>query len=111
MDELPDRELAILELRKLSDYCLNPAHPRGRHKARLFRDALGIGPHDATWLRKALLSGLAGAKAEFAGRDQFGTRWRCDIPIARQERRAVVRTVWIVPEGEKAPRLVTCWVL
>jgi hypothetical protein len=52
MAGLQDGAQAILELRKLEDYCLNPGHPRGRHKARVFRDALGIGRSDASWLRE-----------------------------------------------------------
>ncbi len=32
MARLPNAESAILDLRKLSDYCLDSAHPRGRNK-------------------------------------------------------------------------------
>jgi hypothetical protein len=42
MAHLPNSELAILDIRKIEDYCLNPLHPRGRHKAHLFRELLGI---------------------------------------------------------------------
>jgi hypothetical protein len=42
-DTLPNGENAILDLRKLEDYCLSTEHARGRHKARVFRDALGVG--------------------------------------------------------------------
>jgi hypothetical protein len=49
---LPHRERAVLDLRKIEDYCLNPQHPRGRHKARLFLEALGIQRTDAPWLRE-----------------------------------------------------------
>jgi Domain of unknown function (DUF4926) len=59
MSRLPYAARAILDLRKLQDYCLSPDHPRGRHKARVFRDALGIGQHDAAWLRAALLAKTA----------------------------------------------------
>ena len=37
---LPHAEAAVVEVvdpRKLRDYCLNPNHPRGKHKARVFR--------------------------------------------------------------------------
>jgi hypothetical protein len=49
----PDR--AILDIRKIEDYSLNPAHPRGRHKARVFREALGLERGDAAWLRDVLI--------------------------------------------------------
>jgi hypothetical protein len=38
----PHAESAVLDIRKLEDYCLNPSHPRGRHKARVFLDEAGI---------------------------------------------------------------------
>ena len=35
---LPKPELAVVEIAKLRDYCLNPDHLRGRHKARASGD-------------------------------------------------------------------------
>jgi hypothetical protein len=32
---------AVIDERKLTDYVLKPAHPRGRDKARIFRSTLG----------------------------------------------------------------------
>ena len=43
--------------------------------------------------------------------DSFGQRWRVDMMLARQNRRAVIRTIWIFLAAETAPRFVTCWVL
>jgi hypothetical protein len=37
---LPDGANAIVEISKLRDYRLDPHHPRGRHKARVFLSAL-----------------------------------------------------------------------
>ena len=39
---LPNAEQAIVDIRKLRDYCLNDEHPRGKHKARQFKSALGL---------------------------------------------------------------------
>ena len=44
-------------------------------------------------------------------RDIWGERWQVDVAISRQDRRAVVRTVWIVRNDEQVPRFLTCWVL
>jgi hypothetical protein len=52
---LPNGDEAVVDLRKLEDYCLSPSHPRGRHKARVFREALGLQQSDAAWLRNVLL--------------------------------------------------------
>ena len=111
MGRLPNSERAILEIRKIEDYCLNPAHPRGRHKARLFREALGIEKADAAWLRDILLETARSSEAVELATDAYGSRWRVDVPIVRHGKGVMVRTVWIVRTGEDAPRFVTCWVL
>ena len=45
----------VVEIAKLRDYCLSDTHPRGRHKARVFRSRLGLSASDAEWLRQSLL--------------------------------------------------------
>ncbi|MGE0210187.1 MAG: DUF6883 domain-containing protein [Parvibaculaceae bacterium] len=107
---LPDHEHAIIDLRKLTDYCLNSRHPRGRHKARVFQDALGIGQREALWLKEALLDGLGASHAHMLDEDNYGIRWRVDIRLTRQDRTAMVRSIWIA-EQNSVPRFVTCWVL
>jgi len=56
---LPHGDEAILDVRKIEDYCLSPSHPRGRHKARVFREALDLQRSDAAWLRDVLLEAPA----------------------------------------------------
>ncbi len=111
MPKVPNAERAILDIRKIAGYCLSPEHPRGRHKARVFRDALELRQDDAEWLRTALLDGLRYVEATELSTDDLGRRWRADIPVTRHSRLAVVRTMWIVRSGEQIPRFVTCWVL
>jgi len=111
MSHLPHSDRVIIDLRKIEDYCLNPEHPRGRHKARLFLEALGIRRTDAPWLREVLLGAVRDSDAIELARDAFGSRWRIDVAVARQGKRVVVRTVWILRTGEISPRFVTCWVL
>jgi hypothetical protein len=72
MARLPNRERAVLDLRKIEDYCLNPAHPRGRHKARVLRNTLGLERNDAHWLRDALLEGLRNNEAAEFRSDSMG---------------------------------------
>jgi hypothetical protein len=108
---LPNRQKAILKLRKIENYCLNPNHPRGRHKARVFRNSLNIDRQDAQWLREILLAAAGEHDAVELGADALGRRWRIDIPVTRQNKKAVVRTIWIVRTGEDTPRFVTCWVV
>jgi len=110
MPRLPQGEL-ILELRKLEDYCLSPSHPRGRHKARVFREALGLSQEDAVWLRDTLLMAARQAEAVDLVSDEIGQRWRIDVAITRHARHAMIRTIWIMRSCETALRFVTCWVL
>jgi hypothetical protein len=107
---LPRADEAIFDPSKLSDYCLSPTHPRGRHKARVFHQVLGVGQGDADWLRLSILDGIRDQDATLIAVDDYGTTWRVDVPVARQGRSAVVRTLRIVRRGEMTPRFITCWV-
>ena len=50
--KLPNAPRAVVDIAKLRDYSLNPKHPEGKHKARVFAAALDLGIADATWLRE-----------------------------------------------------------
>lgn len=50
-----------VENRKLRDYCLNPHHPVGKHKARVFSSQLGIERGDAHWLKKEIIDKIKDA--------------------------------------------------
>jgi hypothetical protein len=108
---LPNSDRAVLDIRKIEDYCLNPDHPIGCHKARVFREALDIGRAEATGLADEFLHAVRTGAASPAGVDEWGPRWSVDVAIFRQNRRAMVRTIWMVRVGEDFPRFVTCWVL
>jgi hypothetical protein len=110
-DRLPHGKEAILDIRKIESYCLSPSHPRGRHKARVFRDALDLQPSDAPWLRVVLLEAAQTGEARQVAADAWGTHWRLDVAVRRHEKRAVVRSIWIIRKGENTPRFVTSWVL
>jgi|SRR5579872_3788879 len=105
---LPHGEGAILDIRKIEDYCRNPVHPRGRHKARVFRDALDLQRADATWLRDAILNAALVEDAVEIAADEWGSHWRLDAAIRRHGKSAVVRTIWLVRAQERVPRFVTC---
>ena len=54
--KLPIAErIVVVVIEKLRDYCLNPIHPRGRHKARVFRSSCGMTAEHVDDLREALL--------------------------------------------------------
>lgn len=107
---LPNGERAIVDLRKLSDYCLNPDSPRGRRKARVFAAALGLTAADASKLRAKLLEIAQTRDAKPGERDVYGHRYTIDFTIVTAVGRATVRSGWIVIRGKDAPRLTTCFV-
>ena len=109
--KLPGADRAVVDLVKLRAYGLNPAHPRGRHKARVFAAALGFTAADAPRLRELLLRAARAGEAVPAERDEYGARYVLDFPAAGRAGPAVIRSSWIVRRGEDFPRLTTCFVL
>ena len=109
--KLPRGESAVVDLAKIRDYCLNPAHPRGRHKARVFASALGITQDDAELLRDELLRAAAEEDAMPGRTDEYGERYAIDFTLVRGSRQALVRSNWIVLHGKQFARLTSCYVL
>ncbi len=109
--KLPNGDASIVEIEKLRDYCLSPAHPRGRHKARVFYSLLGMTDTDAEELRTALTDAAMKENATPGVSDLYGDRYIIDFEIQRGERKANIRSCWIVRSGEIAPRFVTCFIL
>ena len=107
----PNGAAAIVEISKLRDYCLDPYHPRGRHKARVFQSTLGISQVDAEWLRAALIAAVVEADAVEGASDENGDRYTVDFEIRRSDRRAMLRSAWIVLRGQTTARLTSCFVL
>jgi len=73
---LPNGENAVVQIAKLTDYCLSPSHPRGRHKARVFAARLGFTAlHTETLQRLVLAAAAERQDADLVGEDSFGTRY------------------------------------
>jgi hypothetical protein len=103
----------VVDLAKLTDYVLSDSHPRGRHKARVFRARLGLGRGDADQLRSALLraAGSDNAQLRPTGADAYGMRYALDFPLATVSGLALVRSAWIVRDGERVLRFLSCYIL
>ncbi|NOT53418.1 MAG: hypothetical protein HOP18_02325 [Deltaproteobacteria bacterium] len=108
---LPNGERAIVDLRKLRDYCLNPDSPKGRHKARVFARALGITATEALLLRTKLLEAARTEAARRGELDLYGQRYTIDFNMETEVGKATVRSGWIVLHGKTAPQLTTCYVM
>ena len=107
---LPHAERAIVDIRKLRDYCLNPDSPRGSGKARVFAAALGVTTADAPQLRLKLLEVARTEEAQIGELDMYGQRYTIDFQMETEFGMAVVRSGWIILRNEDAPRLTTCYV-
>ena len=107
---LPNGERAIVDFRKLRDYCLNPDNPRGSRKARVFRSAVGMTRVDAPALRQRLLQVAASEQAQLGELDRYGQRYTIDFELRKGTRRVIVRSGWIILGNKTVPRLTTCYV-
>lgn len=103
----------VVERAKLQDYCLSDTHPRGRHKARVFRSRLGLTAVDAEWLRRALLDAAHDRQDRLLPTegDERGQRYVLDLELTTAAGSATVRSAWIVLSGEDVLRLTSCYVL
>jgi Domain of unknown function (DUF6883) len=108
---LPNREQAVVDLAKLSDYCLNTDHPRGQHKARVFASVLGLSAADAESLRATLLLVALDHEVTPTLKDLYGQRYVLDFMMEGPEGEVIVRSSWIVRAEEDFPRLTSCYVL
>ncbi len=109
--KLPNGERAVVEIAKLREYCLNPDHPRGRHKARVFAAVLGLTTSYAEELRDALLEAGRTGEATAGDQDEYGQRYVVDFTMNGPAGKARVRSSWIIRTGEDFPRLTSCYVL
>jgi hypothetical protein len=108
--KLPNGDQAIVDIRKLLDYCLNSRHPRGRNKARVFA-SVGINEADAEELREAILLAARDGNAELGAANLYGQRYVVDFDYFRGGRSVRIRSTWIVRSDEGLPRLTSCYVL
>ena len=109
--KLPGGANAVIDRRKLTDYCLAGHHPRGKHKARVFAAVLGLSAENADFLRTALLSAAATADATPVGNDRFGQRYVIDFDMQGPGGKGIVRSIWILAHEEKRPRLTSCYLI
>ena len=108
---LPNGERAVVDIEKLRDYCLSLNHPRGRHKARVFRSVLGLTRDHAGELCEALLRVAVHGDATQGETDRFGRRYLIDFEFRGSKAAARIRSGWIVRTGEDFPCFTTCYVL
>ena len=88
---LPNAERAEVDPRKLTEYCLSSTHPVGKHKAAVFRSALGLTVADADLLREWLLQAAVVGEAVAERVDTFGERFCIDFEASTASGQATIR--------------------
>ncbi|RZS53020.1 DUF6883 domain-containing protein [Sphaerotilus mobilis] len=106
---LPNFQGAVIPLEKLFDYALNPSHPRGGPKSRVFASALGYTRENWRELVDAILEALPDHPAVERTR-AGGREFAVDLLLTGPGGRAMVRTGWMIDEGHDMPRLTTLYV-
>ncbi len=109
--KLPNGDRAVVDIRKLTEYALNPEHGTGAAKEAGFRKVLGMTADDAPALQRLLLEAAATADARHFSTISRGELLTADAMIAWRGRGAVVRTGWIIRDDEDFPRLTTAYVI
>lgn len=111
MNLLPRAAEAVISLRKLHDYVLNPEHQTGKHKARVFAAVLGMTQEDSQWLKSEISKGILSHKAQRAEPTPFGERYTVEFPLSKNGNTALLRTAWMIRNEEEVPRLTSCYLL
>src|SRR4051812_26318630 len=109
--KLPNGDQAVIDPRKVMDYCLNPDHDDGKHKALLFEVLLGITLDNGQLLLEALADAASNRDAVIGKLDKYGQRYVVDFDLTGPAGTAGLRSAWIIRVGESVPRLVTCYIL
>ncbi|QJB56884.1 DUF6883 domain-containing protein [Pseudodesulfovibrio sp. zrk46] len=101
---------AYIDPQKLTGYALNPSHPKGKDKARVFESALGFNQANANSLLQQIQEGVKNNIAISGKVNEYGSRFTVDIPVTGPKGTGVVRTGWIYEPGSNVPKLTTLFV-
>ena len=110
-DVLPGADRVVVPREKLEGYLLNPEHEVGRHKARVFAAALGIGRGDWEYLRDRIKAAIVDAPVASVRETAWGRLYEAVVPVeGLNGETGRVMTVWLVESEGEPPRFVTGYV-
>jgi hypothetical protein len=102
-EPLPRADEAIIDRRKLVNYALDPTHPRGRHKAVVFKAELAIDAENWRYLRDRILEALPDypvSSIQLPDRPEKATTFGVVIPVTGLNGRvALVISAWRLADG------------
>jgi hypothetical protein len=104
-------EVATIDPRQVTDYALNPNHPVGGHKARVFERVLELTLANEGELLAQVRAGILTAPARPRKVDRSGNRFTVDLVIQGPNGvQSVVTTEWTYDPGSSVPRLITLFI-
>jgi hypothetical protein len=107
--KLPNGDRAVIPIEKLLGYCLNPNHPKGKHKARVFKSALGITADNVEQLVHLIqLAAFQGEVVQSRTTD-FGQEFKLDWTVPDHDE-LQLRTIWIISHDSVEPQLVSAFI-
>lgn len=107
-NQLPNFNNAVFVEQKLTKYALDPESARGKHKARVFKSALGYDLTNWQDLYDQVLAKVGQYEATERGDKGHGQTYQVVIPINGPNGKTVdVKTGWIIDTGKTIPRLTT----
>ncbi|NER48447.1 MAG: hypothetical protein F6J92_17430 [Symploca sp. SIO1A3] len=94
---------------KLERYSLNLEHPRGKHKAIIFKARLGISLENKEILENALLEAAVYNEAIIYREDKYGTHYDIKFLMTTEIGTSWILSCWIIPSDEDFPRLTNTY--
>lgn len=96
---------------KLDRYSLNTKHPKGKHKALLFKKRLGITLANKEVLKLALREIATKGEAKLYKIDKFGTHYGLVFFLQTDIGESLVLSCWIIRFTEDFPRLTNTYIM
>jgi hypothetical protein len=107
--KLPNGEHAVIPVEKLKGYCLNPDHPSGKNKARVFASAIGVTLENFEDLRELIKRASVEGEVVQQNNTNFGQQIKIDWPISGYDQ-VILRTLWEINVRSPNPRLVSAFI-
>lgn len=105
--KLPSTDEVVIEVAKLRDYLLSPAHSVGRFKAVLF-EALGYTAENWRDLEADIRALIRSQDARPGQPSRHGQKYEVSGMLGKENKKRIeMVTVWIIRTGEDVPRFVT----
>ena len=108
MTKLPHGHQAYLG-NKIEEYCLNPNHQKGKHKAILFQAKLGITLENADILKTAIKQAAITETVVIRKTNEYGTHYNMKFLLKTDVGESLILVAWIIRTNENFPRLTNSY--